>query len=237
MNDLTIIYYTANQNSAYFMANTQKYLLAAIGITPVVSVSFKPTIVGKNCTNIVIGDQKRSNYMIYKQILIGARQAQTKFVAMAEDDMLYHPSHFTYRPPDNETFSYNINKWSIFSWVNPPILSYRVRKLANSLIVSKNALVKTLEERYTKYPVLEKISPNLFKSYWGEPGRFENHLGISPVKCEEFSSSAPNIMFSTSEALGYTTLGERKAHSKIKAEIVAPWGNAEKIIRLYNEGK
>ena len=175
--------------------------------------------------------------MLYKQVLIGAREANTKYVAMAEDDMLYSPEHFTYRPPDDETFSYNINKWSIFSWINPPILSYRVRKLMNSLITTKNALLKTLEERYVKYPVLKKIPADFYKSYWGEPGRFEGHLGITPLKCEEYSSPVPNIMFSTSEALGYLDLGNRKAHSEIRADYVKPWGTAEEILKLYYESR
>jgi hypothetical protein len=233
MNDLTIIYYTANTNKNYFMANTQKYLLKAIGDTPIVSVSFKPTVIGHNCKNICIGEQKRSNYMLYKQVLIGAREANTKYVAMAEDDMLYSPEHFLYRPSDDETFSYGINKWSIFSWLKPPIFSCRVRKLMNSLITTKKALVKTLEERYTKYPIFEKIPPDFYKSYWGEPGRFENHLGITPVKTEEYSSPVPNIMFSTSEALGFLDLGERKAHNKIRTDKIEPWGTAEEILKLY----
>ena len=233
MNDLTIIYYTANKNSDYFMANTQKYLLQAIGDTPVVTVSFKPTLIGTSCTNICIGEQPRSNYMIYHQILLGAQAAKTKYVAMAEDDMLYHPSHFAYRPPDDATFSYNINKWSIFSWLKPPIFSYRVRKLMNSLIVTRDALAKTLEERYAKYPTLESIPPKLFKLYWGEPGRFENHLDITPVTTEEFSSPAPNIMFSTSEALGFLDLGLRKAHNSIRADRVEPWGTAAEVLKLY----
>lgn len=235
MNDLTIIYYTANINNDHFMANTQKYLLKAVGGTPIIAVSFKPTIVGDNCTNICIGEQPRSNYMIYKQVLIGVREAKTKYVAMAEDDMLYSSTHFMYRPGDDETFSYNINKWSIFSWREPPILSYRVRKLMNSLITTKEALLKTLEDRYGKYSVLENIPEKLYKLYWGEPGRFENHLGIPPVKAEEFSSKEPNIMFSTSEALGYLTLGARKAHSDIKADRVEPWGTAQEILKLYTE--
>ena len=237
MNDLTIIYYTANKNKDYFMANTQKYLLKAIGDTPIVCVSFKPTIIGKNCKNICIGEQKRSNYMLYKQVLMGAREANTKYVAMAEDDMLYSPEHFSYRPTDENTFSYDINKWSIFSCLKPPIFSYRVRKLMNSLITTKKALIKTLEERYAKYPVFEKIPVKLYKMYWGEPGRFENHLGITPVRAEEYSSPVPNIMFSTSEALGYLDLGERKAHNHIRTSEVKPWGTAEEILKLYYESR
>jgi len=233
MNDLTIIYYTANTNNDVFQKNTQEYLLKAIGDTPIVSVSFKPTVIGKNCKNIVIGEQKRSNYMIYKQVLMGVREASTKYVAMAEDDMLYSPSHFIYRPPDEKTFSYNINKWSIFSWKEPPVFSYRVRKLMNSLIVDKSALQKTLEERYSKYPSEKKMPKEIRELYWGEPGRFENHLGITPLKSEEFKSRAPNIMFSTSEALGFLKLGTKKAHSNTQANFLEPWGSAKEVLKLY----
>lgn len=235
MKDLTILYYTANSNKENFMKNTQKYLLDAVGDTPIVSVSFKPTIIGNNCRNLCIGQQEKSNYMIYLQILTGIREVTTKYVAMAEDDTLYHPSHFLHRPPDDETFSYNVNKWSIFSWVKPPIFSFRVRKLMNSLIVTKKALEKTLEERYKKYPDLNKIPQEVYKYYWGEPGRFENHLGITPLKVEEFESEKPNVMFSTSEALGFEDLGERKAHSKTKTEKIDYWGEASKIIKLYED--
>ena len=229
MNDLTILYYTANEEPEYFLKNTQRVLLDAIGDTPIVSVSFKPMDFG---TNICVGEGGRSNYKLYKQVLIAAQAAKTEFVATAEDDMLYHPSHFTYRP-EGDTFAYNVNKWSIFSWTKPPVFSYRVRKLMSSLIVRRDALVKNLTERYEKYPVFEDIPTDIFKLYWGEPGRFENHLGIPTVKTEEFKSEYPNIMFSTGEALGFLSLGTRKAHSDTKSYKVEPWGTAEDVLKYY----
>ena len=232
--DLTGIYYTANENSDYFMANTQRILLENFGDKPIISVSFKPTILGNNCTNIVVGEGNRSNYKLYHQILIGARAATTEYVCMLEDDMLYSKEHFQYRP-EGDTFAYNVNKWSIFSWTDPPIFSFRVRKLMSSLIVRRDALVKNLEERYAKYPVFEEIPPGIWKYYWGEPGRFENHLGIPVVKTEEFRSTVPNVMFSTSEALGYLHLGTRKAHNKVRANEIEYWGKAEDILKLYKQ--
>lgn len=233
MKDLTIIYYTSNQISDHFMANTQRQLLKAVGDTQIISVSFKPTVVGPYCTNYCIGEQKRSGYTLYKQVLYGAKLAKTKYVATAEDDMLYCPEHFTHRPPDDETLSYDVNKWSIFTWVKPPIFSFRIRKSMSSLVTTKAALVKTLGERYTKYPTLESIPRRVFKYYWGEPGRFERHLGISPMKMEEYNSPVPNIIFSTSEALGFLDLGIRKAHTQVRATEIKPWGTAEEILKLY----
>jgi|CXWL01.1.fsa_nt_gi glycosyltransferase involved in cell wall biosynthesis len=234
MKDLTIIYYTANHISDYFMANTQRLLLEAVGDTPIISVSHKPMKFGHN---ICVGDIGRSTYNLYKQILIGAREAKTKYVAMAEDDTIYSKEHFAYRPPNEQTFAYDINKWSIFSWEKKPVFSFRARKSMSSLIVSTNALVKTLEERYAKYPVFEEIPKDIYKYYWGEPGRFENHLGITPLKKEEFSSPVPNIIFSTSEALGYQQLGRRKAHTDVTKDEVAPWGSAREVMKIYRPEK
>ena len=232
MNDLTILYYTANNEPEYFLGNTQKQLLKAVGDTPIVCVSFKPMTFGT--TNICVGEGGRSNYKLYKQVLIAAQAAKTEFVATAEDDMLYSAEHFQYRPK-KDVFAYDIAKWSIFSWVKPPIFSYRPRKLMSSLIVTREALIRTLEERYAKYPTLEEASKTIYPLYFGEPGRFEHHLGITPLKTEEYTSSVPNIMFSTQEALGYLHLGTRKAHSKTQADRVEPWGTAEEVLKLYKE--
>ena len=44
-NDLTVVYYTSNwldTNNPYFLENTKKQLLTAIGDLPLISVSQKP---------------------------------------------------------------------------------------------------------------------------------------------------------------------------------------------------
>ena len=232
--DLTILYYTANEEPEYFMKNTQKQLLKAVGDTPIVSVSFKPTMIGDNCTNIVLEGQIRSNYTLYKQVLMAAKVATTEYVATGEDDLLYSAEHFQYRP-QKDVFAYDLAKWSIFSWTKPPIFSYRPRKLMSSLIVTREALIRTLEERYAKYPTLEEASKTIYPLYFGEPGRFERHLGITPLESEEYSASVPNVMFSTPEALGYLHLGTRKAHNNIQANRVEPWGTAESVLKYYHE--
>lgn len=234
-NDLTIIYYTANMNKPKFMANTQRILLEAVGDTPIVSVSFKPTVLGNNCTNIVVGDVPRNNWQLYNQVLLGCREAKTDYVAMAEDDMLYSPEHFNYRPSDMKTLAYDVNKWSIFSWVTPPFFSFRVRRLMNSLIAPRKALLANLEERFEKYPTRDSIS-DFHYTYWGEPGRFEGHLHLKAIKTEQYMAEQPNIMFSTSEALGYLGLGHRKAHNKDnRSKRIDPWGTAEEVLSLYTE--
>ena len=122
--DLTVIYYTANYLNNRFADRVREQLIRVIGQTPLISVSHKPMDFGEN---ICVGDIGRSVYNIYKQVLIGARAAKTKYVATAEDDVLYSPDHYLYKPEPG-TFAYDVNKWSIFTWYNPPIMSYRERR-------------------------------------------------------------------------------------------------------------
>ena len=226
---LTIIYYTANHISDYFMENTKKQLLKAAGDLPIISVSFKPIDFG---TNICIGEQERSSYMIYKQILAGAKAATTEYVAMAEDDVLYPKEYFDYRPA-KDVFAYDVNKWSIYSWDEHPFFMYKSRRTMTNLIVTREALIKTLEERYAKYPNASDVIGTRIHSLWGEPSRFENSLRITPVAHERYSSAVPSIVFSHAEAVAFGHLGTRKAHSGTRANVVEPWGTAEEIMKLY----
>src|SRR3989338_4917546 len=148
MIDLTIIYYTSNyldDHNPYFLANTKKQLLEAVGNLPVISVSQKPIDLG---TNICLGDIGRSHLNIFRQILVGAKAAKTKYVAMAEDDILYSCDHFHTYLPEKDKFAYNMSKWSIYTWTKPPTFSFKARLVVNSLIAKRDMLVEAMEERF-----------------------------------------------------------------------------------------
>ena len=148
MNDVTIIYYSANTISDEFYQKTKGALLKAAGNIPIISVSHKPMDLGKN---ICVGDIGASNINIYKQLLIGAKEATTEYIATAEDDTLYSESHYAHRPSEG-MFGYNMNKWSLFTWSDPPIFSNRGRMTLNALIAPRKLLIEALEERFAKYP-------------------------------------------------------------------------------------
>ena len=149
-------------------------------------------------------------------------------MSTAEDDVLYPKEHFDYRPP-KDVFAYDENKWSIFTWVKPSLLSFKKRRTMTSLTVTREALVKTLEERFAKYPDPDNIPLPI----WGEPGRHEYHLGITPLVHERYDAAVPSIVFSTPEALAYGHLGHRKAHAPTRTTVVEPWGTAEEILKFY----
>ncbi len=173
-NDLTIVYYTANVISDWFATNTQEALMEAIGTRiPIVIVSHKPMMWG---THNIIVDFERSHFNIYRQALIGAKKAQTKYIALCEDDVLYSPEHFKYRSSPGK-FAYNLGAWSIFTWSDPPMFTHKgtVRRNLNSLICERDLFIEAMEERFAKYPNPD----DSIKDIWAEPGKYERQLGVS----------------------------------------------------------
>jgi hypothetical protein len=82
------------------------YLIWSAEDIPIISVSQKPVSLG---TNICVGEIGRSITSIFMQVLAGALAAETKYVAIAEQDNLYPKGCFSYRPPRDDTFYYNLN--------------------------------------------------------------------------------------------------------------------------------
>ncbi len=225
MDDLTIIYYSANTISDWFYQKTKEALLKAAGKTPIISVSHKPMDLGKN---ICVGNIGQSNFNIYKQLLIGAKETDTEYIATAEDDTLYHESHFKYRPP-KDCFGYNMNRWSLFTWSQPPIFSNRGRMTLNTLIAPRKLLIEAAEERFRRYPKDEMIP----LKFWGEFGRYEKYLGVTVRATQQFESEIPVIMFSHPESLNYQQQGERKRLGEERLYSLPYWGKASEIVKFY----
>jgi len=235
--DMTVIYYTANlleDTHPKFVARIKDQLRKASDGLPIISVSHEPLDFGKN---ICVGDIGRSHLNIYKQILIGCKEAETKYVAMAEDDILYSWEHFhCYRPKEN-IFGYNMSKWSIFTWTKPPTFSYRHRRVVNSLIAPRDMLVAAMEERFKRLEVLKaegRKEENIIK-FWGDPGRYEDYLGVTIRQTQEFNSSVPNIVYSHEDAYGFISRGKRKALGNPRAYVIPDWGKADKFVEYFYE--
>lgn len=249
MKDLTIVYYTSNyldEHNPYFLENTKRQLVKAIGDLPLIVVSQKPVeaFVGHcgDFTNLVVGDIGRSHLNIYRQIMWGAEKANTKYVAMAEDDIFYSESHFHSRQIETEfnaqgdVFLYDMNKVSLFTWTKPPMFSFRSkRKVVNQLIAPRDMLVEAMHERFDRVDELKhqgKTEEQIIK-YFGDPGRYEKLLGVTERKSFEFYSQSPSIVLSHEHAFGYLTQGNRKRIGDIRIVELADWGRAEDMIKLY----
>ena len=227
--ELTALYYTANQIPEFFAKKIRENLFEACRELPIISISQKPLDFGKN---ICIGERGPSILGIYNQVLIGAREAKTKYVALCEDDILYHSSHFRMYRPSEDHFGYNHNKWEIFTWERNPVFSCKIgRSLLNQCIANRQLLIEALEERFSKFSTYTK---ERIRKHFGEFGKYERWLGVTIRKQEIFFSPEPNIIFCHGDALDYKQgLGSRKGHGDIRIKEVPPWGKAEEILIKY----
>lgn len=220
--DLAILYYTANRIDDGFAMNIRYELEKSIEPqrfnAGIISISQKPILFG---SNICVGDIGASVYNVYRQILIGARAAATKWVACCEDDTLYPAEHFEWRPPDEETFCYNMNRW----WIEQEgIFRYRDRTGMCTCICSRDLLVEALEERFEKFP--KPMTERRQYNGWGEPGRYDGNLGLTQRKLIYFKTEDPIVTFNHKPSLG----GLRRTNpGDIIQENLEPWGNAKEV--------
>lgn len=223
--NLTVVYYTASVLREPFFSNAQKQLTQAAGRLPIISISQKPLALGEN----ICVELGRSYLNIYKQMLIGAKAAKTKYIAFAEDDTLYSAEHFrTYMPKDDE-FAFDVSRWSLYTWSSPPVFSIKSRRSNSTLIAVRDLFIEAMEERFAKFPDESQIK----LKNWAEPSRYESHLGVTVRTGFEFSSDVPCITFSHPDAIGYDIQGELKALGKMKAYEIPYWGRASDVMERF----
>lgn len=226
MNDLTVIYLSACEIPETFGINMRFQLVSSMpNDTPLISVTKKPLDFGQN----IVTEGKRSHVGIYRDALRAAKEAVTRYIAIAEDDVLYSPEHFKKRPTRDTVFAYNTACWSLYTWSKPPVFSYSGRRNLGQLICSRDLFIEAMEERFTAYPLEETID----NAVWAEPGKYESHLDVLVRETETFYSDPANIMFTHPQGLSMKTLGFRKRLAPIRAIEIPFWGTAEKVLTLY----
>lgn len=222
--DLTIIYLTASEIKEDFAEYQRKILLEAAGNYPIISVSRKPLRFGFNIPDT----GKRGVSNIYKQMLIAAKVATTEFVAIAEDDCLYHKDHFKFYRPEPDTFAYDQNRFALFTW-GEPIFSWRDRRSNCSLIAPRKLLIEALEERFAKWPdgTPDKITGELGR------GMVDRNLGLIERKSINKYAEYSIIQFNHDASSEDRQRSHRKKLGQIKCYDLHYWGRAQDLRKLY----
>lgn len=177
---------------------------------------------------ITMRDEVKLGYeTIYKRMLEGAKQATTPFVSVIEDDVLYPPEHFFFRP-SLDTFAYNQHRWALFTW-GVPTYNWRNRKSNCSLTAPRELMIEALEERFTKHP--DGIPPE----HCGELGRrnVDNWLEVTPRKSVEWYSKIGLVQINHDDASEERQKRHRKDLGPVKAYDIPKWGKAADLIHCY----
>lgn len=94
MGNLTVLYYSASRETQGFEQNIIDTLIENTQL-PIVSVTQKPTVLGKN---ICVGEHGNSYINEYRQILIGLEEIDTEYFISAEADFIYPEDYFWFEP-------------------------------------------------------------------------------------------------------------------------------------------
>ena len=175
-----IIYYTSNRLKAEIKAGCWKQI----------EQSGLPITVNDK----VVGEVGAMS--MFRQILDCLERAKETYVFFCEHDILYHPSHFKFIPPRDDTFYYNINVWR-WDYYSSKVVTYDQIASVSGLCVNRELALefyrnrlRIIEERgYASIPTFG--NPVWARSMGYEPGKF-NKEGESAKK-EERRSEYPNI--------------------------------------------
>jgi len=211
--DKTIIYYTANGKSEQLLKVVQENLLEAACGLPIISVSQKPMNFGKN---ICVGEVGFSYHNVVRQVLIGAQEAKTPYIALAEDDCFYSKEHFKFTPSKEgrRKSHYDTNSW-LFHPDKPGYIRAK-NKFEGSIIVSRKHIISIIN-RQLKYRTMwipedrSEDRPNSYKKYGSRI----------------FHTEVPIVAVEHINALHYHGI-------RVKGDYVfnlPPWGDAESLKR------
>lgn len=103
-----LLYYTDNCLNIR-LAKACRRQLAAVGL-PITSVSLKPL---PDFGNNLHFAGERGVLTMFRQILAGLEVMEEEVIFLCEHDVLYHPSHFEFRPERDDAFYYNTNNWRV----------------------------------------------------------------------------------------------------------------------------
>ena len=226
--DITAIFLTNNEVPEEWMRFHNKVLLESLGGAPLITMSRKPMNLGKN----ILQDKPKSMSNIYYQLLRGAKEAKTDYIAVVEDDTLYPPEHFLQRPKKDK-IGYNMNHWSLFTWITShhthPIYSWRNRRGNYSMLSYRELVIEALEERFKKFP---DGTPDRITGEIGRP-MVEHNMGITVRDVQEFETTQSIINFNHSNASDDLQQRQRKSLGEIRAYDIPYWGKAEDLVKQW----
>lgn len=179
-----IIYYTDNALNLRISHAVQDQLKKAN--LPIISASLKPMSFGKN----IVVKGERGYLTMARQILAGLEASDAEIIFFCEHDVLMHPSHFNFIPPDKNKYYYNTHVYRVRASDGHALYCDELQQLSG-LCAYRETLLKHYRERVRR---LEENSDSSHVRKMGfEPGTHNRPERIDDLKAESWQSEFPNI--------------------------------------------
>jgi len=216
----TILYYTSNMEDEGFEDRVRKTLLKNCGDLPIISISQKPIDLG---TNICVGDDIGvSGYNMFRQVLIGCKEATTEFIISAEADTLYPPEYFTFRPERNDVCYRNSNLYVMPD--KRPFFFYKEEGATHAQIIGREFYIKRLEWLFEGAPMWSPEEKNFPR---------ERGKGVDVFdEIEYYRTENPVFQIKTHRGMRYYTHSDRTPIHELPY-----WGDGKAVRAYYLHGK
>ncbi len=218
-----IVYFTDNLLDEKIMRQCQEQIKKS-GL-PIISVSLKPLDFGEN----TVLPLERGYLTLFKQILAGLEKINTDVVFFCEHDVLYHPSHFQFRPPRKDVYYYNMNSWQLRASDGHAV--YYDCKKVSQLCADRKFLI----EHYKKRIAL--VEKNGFTRRMGfEPGTHNRVERVDDFKSDEWRSEFPNVDIKHGKNLTAARWkqsdfrSQRNCQNWKEADEILGWGKGDAIL-------
>jgi glycosyltransferase involved in cell wall biosynthesis len=216
-----IVYYTDNQLDNNILLSCQKQLEKS-GL-PIVSVSLKPLEFGDN----IVLDLERGYLTMFKQILAGLEALDTDIVFLVEHDVLYHPSHFDFIPPQKDRYYYNLNCWKV-RLEDGHALKYDTKQ-TSQLCAYRELLIRHYRER------IRRVEQDGFSRKMGfEPGSHHRSERVDDYKSDVWNSNFPNLDIRHSKNLTSSRWSKEQFRDQRNCR---NWQEAEEVVGWYKVGE
>ena len=177
-----VVFYTDNRVPVRIAKEVQKMIRDQA--LPITSCSIKPM---PNFGNNIHLPGERGHLQMFRQILAALEAAEQDVIFLCEHDVLYHPSHFEFKPPKDDVFYYNVNVWKVRLEDGFAVRVDDARQVSG-LCASRNLLLEHYRERVRRVE-LEGFSRDM----GFEPGTHNRAGRVDDYKSEVWSSEFPNV--------------------------------------------
>lgn len=181
-----IVYYTHNVGDKLILDACKKQILKGMKSKHIINVSSLP-IEGFGKNIVVPRLEVNGFFDMFQKILIGLKASTADIIFFCEQDVLYHPSHFDFIPPEKNKYYYNTNVWRVRYPDGHGLYTNDLKQLSG-LVAYRETLIKHYEER------IKRILKEGYNSAQGfEPGTHNRDERIDDLKADSYQSAYPNI--------------------------------------------
>lgn len=221
-----VIYYTDNRLDEPLFSLVQHQIQQSINGHELISVSLKPLDFGRNITL----DRERGYLTMFEQILAGLEASTADIIFLAEHDVIYHPSHFEFIPPDPAKIWYNTNVWHVRA-SDGHAVTYTAKR-TSQLCAYREVLLEHYQQR------VERVRREGFTYKMGfEPGTHHRKERVDDLKSETWRSDFPNLDIKHGKNLTPARWSpdkfrdQRNCQNWRESDTIPGWGKFEEIIK------